>query len=186
MIRKNMLRTKLSLVLLLVFLSGCESFRPSWIDENYWKVEDYTPRENIPDGLDITEEDFDGPLGGHFDPDTGEWIPDDKTIEATYKIPDISAGFLVDFAPLADSGDDLSITPSLQVEVVEFDLPIDSGLLAYIRTWKFDIGVGYQRTYGYLGVKLTSIFEISVGPWVGWDWDESRIAFGVGVGIIKF
>jgi len=155
------------LVLLLSFLlsfSGCAEFRPSWISESSYSI----------DKTEITEEDFDGPRNGHFD-EEGNWIPDDKTIAWTYKIPDISSGFLFDAATL-------DVTPSIQVELLEFDIPF----IPYLDTWKFDVGVAYQRVYGYFGPLITSIFEISVGAFVGWNWEDEELSYGVGFTIIKF
>lgn len=172
-----MQRKKFPLVLLLSFLlslfslTGCNSFRPSWIDENYWSVEEG----------EISPDDFDAPLGGHFNEDD-EWIPDDPTIELTYKIPDISAGFLFD----AKTYD---VTPSIQVELLEFDIPgavFNDTFLRWIRTWKLDFGVAYQRTFIYLGPRITSIFEISIGGFFGWNWKERDLTYGIGFTIIKF
>lgn len=191
---KKRTRPTLLFLVVILFLSGCSQtswIRPSWIDENYWVVEDYKPRENVPEDLDITTEDFDGPLGGHFN-DKGEWIPDDPKVELTYAIPDFKAGFIFDAGAIADadrSNDTGAITPSLQIEIVEFDLPgelFNSGLLSYLGTWSFDIGAGYQRAYGYIGPRLTSIFEITIGFWGGWNFEDKQPAFGVGIGVIKF
>ena len=152
------------LILLLCFLlNGCAEFRPSWISESSFAAP----------GAEITEDDFDGPLNGSFD-EEGNWIPDDPKIEWTYKIPDIGAGFIFDASTL-------DFTPSLQLEVLEFDTPIP-----YVGTYKLDLGVGYQRTYVYFGPLLTSIFEISVGGFVGWNWEEEDLSYGVGFTIIKF
>lgn len=164
--KRKRLTLALSCLLSLLLLTGCAEFRPSWVSDNTWLVEEDKP--------EITDEDFDGPLNGHFDED-GNWIPDDPTIEWTYQIPDISAGFIFDVHSLTP-------TPSLQIEIVEFDIPG----LPYLRTWKFDAGVAYQRAYGYLGPRITSIFEISVGGWLGWNWEDNEIAYGVGFTIIKF
>lgn len=160
--QKKWLKTT-TILLILSLLSGCAQFRPGFIRDDSWGVDN-----------EITEDDFDGPRNGHFDED-GNWIPDDPTIEWTYTIPDISAGFIFD-------AHSLHATPSLQIELLEFDIPG----LKYFRTWKLDAGVGYQRAYGYLGPRLTSIFEISVGGWVGWNWEDNDIAYGVGFTIIKF
>lgn len=156
--------TVLLLSLLLSLLCGCAEFRPSFIREDSFAIST----------AEITPDDFNGPLGGHFD-EEGNWIPDNATIEWTYKIPDISSGFIFDIATL-------DVTPSLQVELVEFDIP----LIPYLRTWKLDFGVGYQRAYGYLGPLITSIFEISVGGYCGWNWEENKLSYGVGLTIIKF
>ena len=161
--RSLKLQKILLFLILSLLLSGCAEFRPGFIRDDSWGVDD-----------EITDEDFDGPRNGHFD-EEGNWIPDDATIEWTYAIPDISAGFIFDV-------NSLDATPSLQIEIVEFDIPG----LKYLRTWKFDAGVGYQRAYGYLGPLLTSIFEISVGGWVGWNWEDNELAYGIGFTIIKF
>ncbi len=159
---------KLLVLILLSFLllssPGCAEFRPSWISEESYEVSDN----------EITDEDFDGPRNGHFD-DEGNWIPDEPTIAWTYKIPDLSSGALFDAATL-------DVTPSLQIELLEFDIPF----LPYLRTWKLDFGVGYQRTYGYFGPLITSIFEISVGGFIGWNWEEEDLSYGIGFTIIKF
>lgn len=156
------------LALLLSFLlsaTGCTHFRPSFISEESFRA---------PNSTEITEEDFDGPRNGHFDED-GNWIPNDETIKLTYKIPDISSGFLFDIATL-------DVTPSIQVELLEFDIPF----IPYLETWKLDAGVAYQRVYGYFGPLITSIFEISVGAFVGWNWEDKELSYGVGFTIIKF
>jgi hypothetical protein len=158
------LASKLALLLTLC-LAGCAQFRPGWVDENSFTVDTSE--------TDITDADFDGPLGGHFN-DDGEWIPDDATIGWTYRIPDISSGFLFDVR-------ELKATPTLQVELLELDMP-----WKYLSTYKIDFGVGYQRTYGYLGVRLTSIFEISIGIVGGWNWDRSDYFYGPAFTIIKF
>jgi hypothetical protein len=149
-----------------LFFTGCAQFRPGWVNENSFEVETSE--------TDITDADFDGPLGGHFN-DEGEWIPDDATIGWTYRIPDISAGFIFDIPQL-------EATPSLQVEIIEFDLPF----LKYLKTWKLDFGVAHNRTFGYIGPRITSIFEISVGGFCGWNWKEQELSYGVGFTIIKF
>jgi len=136
-------------------LNGCANFRPGFISEESYKV----------DGVDE-------PLGGHFEGE--EWMPDNPNIGLTYKIPDISAGFIFD-------ANGYKVTPVVQVELLEFNLPIP-----YLGTWKLDAGVGYQRTYGYVGPLLTNIFEISVGGFVGWNWEEEDLSYGVGFTIIKF
>jgi len=151
-------------LLLSLNLAGCAEFRPSWIREDSY---------DISEG-EITEDDFDGPLRGHFD-EEGNWIPDEPTIEWTYKIPDLSAGSIFDIATL-------DVTPSIQIELLEFDIPF----LPYLRTWKFDAGVGYQRVYLYGGPLITSIFEISVGGFVGWNFEDRKVSYGVGFTIIKF
>lgn len=160
---------KFLIILLCALLAGCAEFRPSWIHENSF-VQDK-------DEVEITPDDFDGPLGGHFDAE-GNWVPDDPTIEWTYKIPDISAGFLFDVSNF----DELEITPVLQIELFEFDIPY----VPYLRTWKLDCGIGYMRAYGYLGPRITSIFEISIGVTGGWNFENESWFIGPTTTLIKF
>lgn len=143
---------------------GCAQVQPSFLRE---KVVQADPGE-------ITPEDFEGPLGGHFNKD-GRWVPDDKTIEWTYKIPDISAGFIFD-------AHTVELTPSIQIEILEFHIP----QLPRFNTWKFDFGVAHQRAYFYLGPRITSIFETSIGVFGGWNFKEKNVTFGVGFSIIRF
>lgn len=156
---------KKALLLSTLLFFGCAEFRPSWVSEDSW-----VPQSENPSSVDS----IDGPQNGHFD-DEGNWIPDNSSIEWTYKIPDISAGFLFD-------ANSIDFTPSIQVEIVEFDIPF----LSLLDTWKFDLGVAYQRAYFYAGPLITSIFEISAGLFCGWNWEDEEISYGLGFTIIKF
>ena len=144
--------------------SGCNSFNFGWVREDTRTVEE-NEAESIPN--------LDGPSGGHFD-EEGNWIPDDSSIAATYKIPDISAGFIFDAATL-------DVSPSLQIELVEFDTGVP-----YLGTLKLDAGVAYQRAFLYVGKLWTNIFEISTGGFVGWNWEDNELSYGIGLAIIKF
>lgn len=159
----------LLLVIVLALFSGCSVIRPSWIDENSYVVDS----AEQPDGDDsILGEDI-GPLGGHFD-DDGKWIPDDPDIEMTYKIPDISSGFMFDIATL-------SVSPTVQIELFEIDTHIP-----YLRRIKLDAGVAYQRGFIYVGKLWTSIFEISTGGFFGWNWEENKPSYGISFTIFRF
>ena len=155
---------------------GCSLIRLGWVDENSHKVEYDDKKEQPPVAKkkedSILPPDM-GPLGGHFDKD-GKWIPDDPEIEATYKIPDIGAGFLFDAKTF-------DVSPAIQVELLEFDTRIP-----YVRRIKLDAGVGYNRTYLYVGKLWTSIFEVSTGGFVGWNWDDQELSYGAAFTIIKF
>lgn len=157
-----------------IFLSGCNTVSFGWEKEQTMAV-DSSSSEKI-EGLD-------GPSGGHFD-DDGNWIPDNKEIAATYKIPDISAGFIFDLSPIGRQEKkwwDGMALPSIQIELMEFDSNVP-----YLNKVKFDFGVGYKRVYIYAGKLWTNIFEISTGVFVGWDWDSNDISYGLGATIIKF
>jgi len=151
--------------ILILFLSGCSSFRPGWVHENSFTVVD---GEAMP---------------GTFD-EYGNYIPENPDIEWTYKIPDISAGFIVDIESSLDQ-DKLEnvefLSPSLQIELFEFDSHIP-----YINTLKLDFGVAYQRAYLYVGKLWTSVFEISTGVFGGWNFADNEPTYGVAISVIKF
>lgn len=151
--------------LLSLFLQGCSVIKPGWIKESQEIVEEQESDDTI--------EGVEGPTGGHFNED-GEWVPNNPEIEITYKIPDISTGFLLELPSL-------QVTPTLSVELFEFDTHIP-----YVERIKFDVGVGHQRTFLYVGKLWTSIFEISTGGFVGWNWEDEEITYGVSLTIIKF
>lgn len=151
--------------ILILTISGCGIFQPGWVREDSYKVE---PRH---DNAKVNG--VDGPTGGHFDED-GNWIPYNSDIPMTYKIPDISAGFIFD-------ANSLDVSPSLQVELLEINTQ-----LSYVGRIKLDGGVAYQRAYVYAGKLWTSIFEISTGIFVGWNWEDNEISYGAGVSIIRF
>lgn len=104
-----------------------------------------------PTGASVTLPTGAPPLsGGHYT-DEGEWIPDNKTIARTYKMPDMSAGLMYDVK---------RIRPSLAVEVFDY------------RTCSMDV-VGSEDFIGVgLSKRWTSIFEIKTGIGVGWDFER--------------
>jgi hypothetical protein len=148
-----------------ISFSGCSVFRPGWVAESSFPVQQRADNEVV--------EGVDGPTGGHFD-DEGNWIPDNPEIPLTYQIPDISAGMVFDIHTL-------DVTPIVSVELFEVDTHVP-----YLRSLKFDVGVGYQRTFLYVGKKWTNIFEISTGGFIGYNWDDNDISYGVGFTLIKF
>lgn len=105
---------------------------------------------------------------GKFDED-GAWHPCDPSIEQTYQMPDISAGFLFDI-------DRLEVKPCLSVELLD---------RARIKT---DLGVAFGLVFIYLGYRWSSIIEISTGAWAGYylSREEQSFSYGVGVTLTKF
>lgn len=153
------------LLALIPVLNGCQIIRPGFVREDTIVFEGETDNEVV-DGVE-------GPTGGHFD-EEGNWVPDNEEIPSTYKIPDIGAGFIFD-------ANSLDASPSLQIELLEMDTRIP-----YIRTLKLDAGVAYQRAFIYVGKLFTSIFEISAGGFVGWNWEDNKLSYGIGVTVIRF
>lgn len=153
------------IILAALLLSGCGIFRPGFVREDSIEVQENSTNEKV--------EGVDGPTGGHFDKE-GNWVPDNEEIPLTYKVPDISAGFIFDI-------NSLDVSPSLQIELLEVDTSVP-----YLGTIKFDGGVAYQRGYIYVGKLWTNIFEISTGGFIGWNWEEKDLSYGVAATIIKF
>lgn len=151
--------------ILILLLTGCGLIRPGFVREDAIVFEGRSDNEVV-DGID-------GPTGGHFD-EEGNWIPDNEEIPATYKIPDIGAGFIFD-------ANTLDVSPSLQIEILELDTAIP-----YVGTLKFDGGVAYQRAFLYVGKLFTNIFEISAGGFVGWNWKDNELSYGIGITVIRF
>jgi len=109
----------------------------------------------------------------------GNLIPSAE-VKATYQFPDVDAGMAY-----VISDDNSRITPTLGVEMAEFKVP-------YLRWFKVDVGAGSNYPYVYVGKRITSIYEISVGACYGYDLEEKdngdREGWGwAGAGtIIKF
>jgi hypothetical protein len=99
--------------------------------------------------------------------ENGEYIPEDKTVATTYKLPDLSAGFAYDVA----AG---RCRPVLTAEI--FDR----------WTLKSDIGVGESLVFLGVGKRWTSVFEIATEAFVGWEFDEQAVTYGLAVLVIKF
>lgn len=165
-----MLRRIAFLLLGVLILSntGCGIIKPSWLREENSVVIEEPSNDKLP-GIE-------GPTGGHFN-DEGEWIPDKEEIPATYSMPDISAGLLVDVGNIKD----VKVSPCLQIELFEIDTHVP-----YLGTLKLDAGAAYMRTYIYVGKLWTNIFEISSGLFVGWDFEEKRLSYGIAGTIIRF
>ena len=163
------MRSLCVILILVLFAPGCSSFRPGWVDESSWKVDKGSPiLRDIPG------------LPGTFDED-GNYIPENSDIVWTYKIPDISAGFIFDIESAINNEWAGFASPSIQIELFEFDSHIP-----YINTLKIDFGVAYQRTFLYLGKLWTNIFEISTGVFGGWNYETRGFSYGVAGTIIKF
>lgn len=105
--------------------------------------------------------------------ENGVYQPETPAVDAILGFPDIHAGMMVVAQPAG------RFTPTVQVEILEFKVP-------YARWFSLQAGAGNQLVDLYLGKRLVSVFEITVGPWVGWDFEEDAKAWGVGGTLIKF
>ena len=109
---------------------------------------------------------------GEVDED-GVYQPETPEVDAILGFPDVHAGLMVVVQPKS------RITPTVQIEALEFKVP-------YARWFSVQAGAGAQLAEVYMGKRLVSVFEITAGGWVGWDFDEDDVAWGVGGTLIKF
>lgn len=109
---------------------------------------------------------------GQVDPN-GVYQPETPEVDAILSFPDVHAGIMAEVQPKG------RFTPTVQIEAFEFKVP-------YVRWFSVQIGAGYQMVDAYVGKRLVSVFEITVGPWVGRDFEEDAWAWGVGGTLIKF
>jgi hypothetical protein len=105
--------------------------------------------------------------------DGGEYIPETPEVEAILGFPNVYAGMNVVIQPEA------RFCPTVGIETCSFKVP-------YLRWFSVQAQGGTNLVDFYVGKRLVSIFEISVGPWVGWDFDNREVAYGLGATIIKF
>lgn len=118
---------------------------------------------------------------GQVDKD-GVYKPETPEAEAILGFPNIHAGVAGEIYPKG------KITPTVQVEAFRFKVP-------ELRWWEVQVGAGANMVDLYLGKRLVSVFEITAGPWVGWDFVDShkrgpntldKLAYGLAFTIIKF
>lgn len=105
--------------------------------------------------------------------ESGVYQPETPEVEALLSFPDIHAGMVVLVQPKA------RITPTVHVEAFEFKVP-------YLRWFSVQAGAGAQLMDVYLGKRLLSVFEVTVGGFVGWDFDTDAWCWGVGGTLIRF
>ena len=155
----------LAIVLALLFLPGCAVTRAldfGGSDDHPWDF-----RWGWEKGIETSKAD-----PGEVD-EEGVYQPETPEVEAILGFPDVHAGLMGVIKPEG------RITPTVQVEALEFKVP-------YARWFSLQAGAGAQLAEVYLGKRLVSVFEITAGPWVGWDFDEHDVAWGVGGTLIKF
>ena len=149
--------------ILFLLLASCKYLDFGGDDKKSWELKFFWDR-----GPSIGEED---PNNKGFDKD-GNKIPSPE-VYATYYMPDIHAGLNGEIRPKG------RVTPTVGVELLEFKVP-------YARWFNIQVQGGANLVDVYLGKRLTSIFEVTVGPWVGWDFDQDAWAVGVGGTLTKF
>ena len=153
----------LTLAAILSLLPSCSLLDFGGDDEKQWEFQFFWDQ-----GPQIGEEDEDNP---GFDKD-GNKIPPPEVL-ATYLFPDVSAGY----AWL--DGDDPKITGTLNIEIAEFKVP-------YLRWFSIQAGAGSNEAHIYVGKRLTSIVEVTIGPMLARRFDEDDWVLGIQATLIKF
>lgn len=105
--------------------------------------------------------------------ENGVYKPETPEVEAILGFPNIHAGMAFEVQPKA------RMTPTVAVELCRAKVPV-------LRWWELQIGAGAQLVEVSLTKRLISVFEVTAGPWIGWDFDRRALAYGACFTIIKF
>lgn len=111
---------------------------------------------------------------GEVDKD-GVYQPETEGVDAILSFPGISTGLAWEARP------DSRVTPTVGMEIFRVKTPIP-----YARWWVFQVGGGAQLAEVYAGKLLVPVVDVTVGPWVGWDFNERKWAVGAQITIFKF
>jgi hypothetical protein len=113
-----------------------------------------------------------GTPAGQTDP-KGVYQTETPKADALLAFPNVHAGILGEIQPKE------RLTPVINLEVLSMKAP-------YVGWWEIQVGAGADVVDVYLGKRLLSVWEITVGPCYLRDIPEHRWGFG-GVGtMIKF
>lgn len=103
----------------------------------------------------------------------GVYKPETKETEALFAFPNVHSGILVEGYP------EQGVTPVVNLELMSMKAP-------YVGWWEIQVGAGANVAHVYLGKRLLSIMEITVGPCFLRDIDEHRWGWGGIATIIRF
>lgn len=105
----------------------------------------------------------------------GEYQPETSGVDAVLSFPGISTGLAWEARPAS------RVTPTVGMELFRVKTPIP-----YARWWIFEVGGGAQLAEVYAGKLLVPVVDVTVGPWVGWDFNERKASWGLAATIFKF
>lgn len=111
---------------------------------------------------------------GQVDPN-GVYEPETSGAEALLYFPTVSAGLNVEVRPEG------RVTPTVGLEAFRFKVPVP-----YFRWWTLQVQGGANLADVYLGKLVVPVVDVTVGPWIGWDFDVDDVAWGLGGTIFKF
>lgn len=164
------MRTLFALLLLLgggLLLGGCTFM--SALDFGGVEKEPFEFRLGTDHGIHQAAE---GTKPGGVDAN-GVYQPETKQADALLSFPNVHAGFCVEVRPK------FHLTPIVNLEVCSAKAP-------YVGWWEVQVGAGTNLAEVYLGKRLLSVWEVTVGPCFLRDIDEHRWGWG-GIGtMIKF
>lgn len=105
--------------------------------------------------------------------DKGVYKPETPEAESILGFPNIHAGMAWQIRPVG------RVTPTVAVEACRVKVP-------YLRWWELQLGAGNQLVEASFTKRLVSVFEVTAGPWLGWDFDRQALAWGLCFTLIKF
>lgn len=111
-------------------------------------------------------------LPGQVD-DKGVYKPETPEVDSILGFPNIHAGVSGQIRPMG------RVTPTVSIEACRVKAP-------YLRWWELQIGAGNQLVEASFTKRLVSVFEVTAGPWIGWNFDFHALAWGVCFTLIKF
>lgn len=103
----------------------------------------------------------------------GVYKPETPEAEALLGFPNIHAGIAYEIRPQS------RVTPTVSVEAFRVKVP-------YARWWELQIGAGAQLVEASFTKRLLSVYEVTAGPWIGWNFERHAVAWGVCFTLIKF
>jgi hypothetical protein len=105
--------------------------------------------------------------------ENGVYKPETPEVDAILGFPNIHAGIAGQIRPVG------RVTPVVAIEVCRVKVP-------WLRWWELQIGAGNQLVEVSFTKRLVSVFEVTAGPWIGWDFDRHSVAYGACFTLIKF
>lgn len=114
--------------------------------------------------------------------ENGVYKPETPEADAVLGFPNIHAGIAGEISPKG------RMTPTMAVEICRAKFPL-------VRWWELEAGAGANIAEVSLTKRLVSVYEVTAGPWAGWDFEESRkrgpnfldkMAWGVTATLIRF
>jgi hypothetical protein len=105
--------------------------------------------------------------------DRGIYKPETPEVDSILGFPNIHAGVAGQVRPAG------RVTPVVAIEACRVKVP-------WLRWWELQVGAGNQLVEASFTKRLVSVFEVTAGPWIGWNYDFHALAWGFCFTLIKF